>query len=139
MSAVGQSVYSIRRPKGKGCGIDFLNSNYSSVAEVSSQDFSAVVSWNEVKKLARRINCEFDRGKGNIYPNDLESYNRLLMFSALRQSIEKESSSLLEVVLNLNGYDLSYWAIYFKRAFWRGDIERVKRISNAFMLFFALV
>lgn len=137
MSSIGQLIYLIRHPHGKGCNIEYLNSTQSTITQSNSQDFTALVSWNEVKKLAKRINCQMD--KDNIYPNDLESYNRLLIYSALRQCIEKESSSLYEVVLNLNGYDLSYWTIHFKRAFWRGDNEGVRRISNAFMLFFALV
>jgi hypothetical protein len=130
-------VYLIRRCNSSETTVEFLNSNRNNLSDLDSQDFNAKVSWKEVKRLAKSLSCNICKNK--IYSTDPESYNKLLIFSALREHSHNEKCFLLfEIVTHLNGYDLSYWTIYFKRAFWKGDIDGIDRLSNAFKLFFGL-
>jgi hypothetical protein len=81
------------------------------------QDLRVNISWDEVKSLASCV--KWERGKDTVYPSRLEDYHRLLVFCAARPGTSKKNSyELGMIVQHLNGYDLSYWALQFKRAFW---------------------
>jgi hypothetical protein len=83
------------------------------------------------------------RTKEAVYPSNLESYHRLLVYCAARLGMkDRNLLDLSSVSLGLNGYDLSYWALQFKRAFWsdfEDHTDSLPRIAASFRLLFGLV
>jgi hypothetical protein len=122
-----------------GSQIEFAEASPSDSTLADFQDLRVCVSWQEVRRLSERISCSFS--KEAIYPHTLEDYSRLLVYCAVRPVIpQSKISDLIEIVLGLNGYDLSYWSMHFKRAFWSENSNvSLMRTATAFKHLFGLV
>lgn len=101
-------------------------------------DLRSTVPWVEVTRLARRLGCRV--GIGAVYPENLDQYSRVLIYCAVRLVVpQPRIFDLGEIVLGLNGYDLVYWSMHLKRAFWADDDDAsLRQIATAFMHLFGL-
>ena len=119
--------------------IEFAQGSPYDAALADFQDLRISVAWPEVKRLAQRIGCRIS--EDTIYPRTQEDYNRLLIFCAVRP-ITPQSwiPDLIKVVLGLNGYDITYWSMHFKRAFWSDTNETsLARTATGFKHLFGLI
>lgn len=119
--------------------VEFAQGSPFDAALADFQDLRISVPWPEVKRLAHRIECRLS--EDTIYPQTQEAYNRLLIFCAVRAvTPQSRIPDLIEVVLGLNGYDITYWSMHFKRAFWSDTNESsLARTATAFKNLFGLV
>ena len=76
-----------------------------------------------------------------MYAENQSDYDRLLIFSGVFPTLNSQTmiSDLLDIVLKLNGYDLNYWALQFKKAFWYNDSSHIVRVAEAFTVLFGLI
>jgi len=119
--------------------IEFAQGNPYDAALADFQDLRIDVAWPEVRRLANRIDCRIS--EDTIYPRTQEAYNRLLIFCAVRPvTPQSRIPDLIEVVLGLNGYDITYWSMHFRRAFWSDSNESsLDRTAKAFSHLFGLI
>lgn len=129
-------IFTVRKGKSQ---IEFAQSNSSDSKLADFQDLRAFVSWREVRSVAKNVSRHL--GKNAIYLDTLDDYNRLLIFCAVRPITPKHDvDNLIQVVFGLNGYDLSYWSMNFRRAFWSDNNESsLIRMTTAFKHFFGLI
>jgi hypothetical protein len=129
-----QSMYIIRKLESESV-IEFVHARSHDLDLLNSQDLRANVPWLEVKKMALQTSSVI--AGSIILPSNLDDYNRLLTYSAVRNSsLKGDKDLLMKLVMGLNGYHLSYWAMYFKRSFWM--YNSIERISQAFLIFFGM-
>jgi hypothetical protein len=112
-------------------------SKFNSITE-GAKDLEADVKWKELCFLAKRMGCNVSNDK--VYAKNQSEYDRLLIFAAVRPTLEHKAtvSDLSDVVLKLNGYDLNYWALQFKKAFWYEEHSQVARVAKSFSILFGL-
>lgn len=102
-----------------------------------SVDFTTRVDPSELLWMAEKLNCTVNGNR--IMIKDIDSYNRLLLYSAVRSTIKDKlvAEDLAYLILNLSGYDAHYWASALRSVWWKyGDNRHVTRIAKAFKIFF---
>lgn len=117
----------------------FIWSSTSGKPIKGSIDLKVRVEPTELLRLARKLNCTVNNGR--IIAPTLDSYNRLLLYSAVRPTIRNgaKAGDLAFLTLTLNGYDVHYWASTIREMWWRHNrYSRLTRIVKAFKLFFDL-
>jgi hypothetical protein len=118
--------------------VEFIHtSKFNSISD-GAKDLEAEVDWEELCSIAKRLGCFISDEK--VRTKSQSEYDRLLIFAAVRPTLKSKDtiSELSEVVLKLNGYDLNYWALQFKKAFWYEDHFKVARVAKAFNVLFGL-
>lgn len=118
--------------------VEFIHtSKFNSITE-GAKDLEAEVNWKELCFISKRLGCQISTEK--IYAKNQSDYDRLLIFAAVRPTLKHQTvvPDLSDIVLKLNGYDLNYWALQFKKAFWYEDNSQVARVAKAFNVLFGL-
>ena len=135
-TATKLSSFAVKRG---GSKVEFAQGSPFDAELEDFQDLRISVPWPEVRRLAQRIACRLS--EDTIYPQTQETYNRLLIFSAVRSvTAQSRIPDLVEVALGLNGYDITYWSMHFKRAFWSDTSESsLARTAMAFKYLFGLI
>ena len=120
-------------------GVELAHASpYDSIV-ADCQDLRANVPWHEIRRLATRIPCRVE--KEEIHPRELEQYDRFLIYCGARPFVRQAAIlDLSDVVVGLNGYDVSYWSMQFKKSAWPSNSkESPARTANAFNQLFGLV
>ena len=118
--------------------VEFIHtSRFNSITE-GAKDLEAKISWKELGFIGKRLGCKVSNDK--VYAKNQSDYDRLLIFAAVRPTLKHhiKASDLSEVVLKLNGYDLNYWALQFKKAFWYEERSQIARVAKSFSILFGL-
>ena len=106
----------------------------------SSIDLKVRINPKELLLLAREFNASV-RGD-RIFVQDLETYNRLLIYACVRPSLRRNLKSvhrLREQISNMTSWDSHYWASAFRELWWRyGRITKLRNVVKAFRLFFEI-
>ncbi|MGQ9507538.1 MAG: hypothetical protein ACUVTB_06780, partial [Candidatus Bathycorpusculaceae bacterium] len=119
--------------------VEFIHTSKFNTVSEGAKDLEAKVDWKELCSIAKTLGCVVSKDK--VHAKSQSDYDKLLIFAAVRSTLKCKTavSELSEVVLKLNGYDLNYWALQFKRAFWYEDHSQVTRVAKAFTVLFGLV
>lgn len=107
---------------------------------LSTCDLKAKVRAEELVRVARKLGIDVNSSTINV--GDLDVYNRLLIFAAVRPRLRDAGRvhELTWLVRNLNGWEASYWASAFREAWWAGDKRRgILRVARSFMTLFELM
>ncbi|MCX8185270.1 MAG: hypothetical protein RMI56_01685 [Sulfolobales archaeon] len=106
----------------------------------SSIDLVARIDPRELLLLAKELNIPVAKNKTLI--QNLELYNRLLIYTCVRSSIRKNVESvrkLEERISNMTSWDAHYWASAFRELWWKhGKHSKLRSIVKAFKLFFEI-
>lgn len=128
MARVLQAAFKVRM-YGKSAAFTWL----------STCDLKAKVDAEELARAARKMGLHVN-GR-TITVDDLDAYNRLLIYAAVRPFLKhaSQANSLLWLVRNLNGWQASYWASEFREAWWAKPGPRsIRRVARAFITLFEL-
>lgn len=134
VQAESHRVVSIRGRKAR-----FIWSSTPRKPVKGSIDFVARVDVSELLWIAKSLNCTVNGGK--ILVPDIDSYNRLLLYSAVRPTVRDRSKAvdLALLILSLSVHDVHYWASAVRSVWWRyGRGSHVSRVARAFKVFFNL-
>lgn len=106
---------------------------------LSTCDLKASIDVDELVQVAQKMGL---RTSGStMIVDDLDAYNRLLVYAAVRPRLKhaSQANELLWLVRNLNPWEAGYWASAFREAWWaRPDPKNVRRVAKAFMTLFEL-
>ena len=105
----------------------------------SSIDLETNINSNELLLLANELNNPTINGR--IYVQNLEQYNRLLVYACVRPSLKKAEYilKLRELVLEMTSWDSHYWASAFRELWWKhGKRRKLQHLVKAFKLFFEI-
>jgi len=100
-----------------------------------STDLRIKVKVGELLHLARVLGCSRERDVISV--PSLDAYNKLLLYSAVRASIRRpdKAKELAELILDLKGWDIHYWASKFRELWWRyRRPSRLMKTAKAFKL-----
>ncbi|MCW4008814.1 MAG: hypothetical protein NWF09_09040 [Candidatus Bathyarchaeota archaeon] len=103
-----------------------------------TSDLKAKLNPQEVLRLAAAFGIP---AHGRAIPVDtLEGYNRLLVYAAVRPSLNPaQASELAWLVKTMNSWDAHYWASAFREEWWRsGGYTHLRDRVKAFKLFFRM-
>jgi len=131
-----QTKYQIKLAKNKAT---FIWSSTPQTPLESSIDLKTKINPNELLALAKEFHSPIDNGK--ILVQNLEQYNRLLIYACIRPSLKKAESirELRERILDLTSWDAHYWASAFRELWWKnGKRSELHRLVKAFKLFFEI-
>lgn len=106
---------------------------------LSTCDLKAKIDAEELARVARKMGLQVS-GR-TIAVDDLDGYNRLLIYAAVRPLLRSASQAheLLWLVRNLNSWQAGYWASEFREAWWaRPSPSSVRRVAKAFITLFEL-
>jgi hypothetical protein len=104
---------------------------------LSTCDLKVKVNVEELARLARKLGLEVNGA--SIAVDSLDSYNRLLVYAAVRPFL-KDHAQLAWLVQNMNSWEASYWASAVREAWWAGEGQRgVSRVARAFITLFGLM
>ena len=136
MEAVDKAPYLVNLRRGLA---EFIWSSTPRSPTGGSIDLRLRAEPEELLWLAKCLNCEVNENE--ILPLSLDSYNRLLLYTAVRATLRKGSkiSDLALLVQALNRYDVHYWASALRELWWKYERYRpLMRVAKAFKLFFDL-
>ncbi|MEM3536258.1 MAG: hypothetical protein QXF44_00625 [Candidatus Bathyarchaeia archaeon] len=106
----------------------------------SSIDLKARINPKELLLLAKEFNIPVEENK--ILVQNLELYNRLLIYACVRPSLRKNFESirkLEEQIFDMTSWDAHYWASAFRELWWKhGKRAELQNIVKAFKLFFEI-
>ncbi|MEM2787652.1 MAG: hypothetical protein QXJ58_05210 [Archaeoglobaceae archaeon] len=106
----------------------------------SSVDLKAKINPKELLSLANEFNIPVEKNK--ILVQNLEVYNRLLIYACVRSSLRKNIESirkLEEQILGMTSWDAHYWASAFRELWWKhGKRTNLQNAIKAFKLFFEI-
>ncbi len=106
----------------------------------SSIDLKTRINPKELLSLANEFNIPVEKKK--ILVQNLEVYNRLLIYACVRPSLGKNIESirkLEEQILGMTSWDAHYWASAFRELWWKhGKRAELQSIIKAFRLFFEI-
>jgi len=106
---------------------------------LSTCDLKAEVDVDELARVARKMGLKVDGA--TIRVEDLDAYNRLLLYAAVRPYLRhaSQANELLWLVRNMNSWEAGYWASAFREAWWaRPNAKSVRRVAKAFITLFEL-
>ena len=136
LEEVLQTNYQIKLTKNKAT---FIWSSTPQTPLKSSIDLKTKISPNELFLLAKEFNSPVDNGK--ILVQNLEQYNRLLIYACVRPSLKKTESirKLQAQIFDMTSWDAHYWASAFRELWWKkGKRTELQRLVKAFKLFFEI-
>ncbi|MEM2998514.1 MAG: hypothetical protein QW542_06175, partial [Thermoproteota archaeon] len=94
----------------------------------------------ELLLLAKEFNIPIEKNK--ILVQNLELYNRLLIYACVRPSLRNNIEGirkLREQIFDMTSWDAHYWASAFRELWWKyGKRAGLRKIVKAFMLFFGI-
>jgi len=131
-----QTKYQIRLTKNRAT---FIWSSTPQTPLKSSIDLKTRINPNELLFLAKEFNSPVDNGK--ILVQNLEQYNRLLIYACVRPSLKKAESirKLQAQIFDMTSWDAHYWASAFRELWWKhGKPAELQRLVKAFKLFFEI-
>lgn len=102
-------------------------------------DLKVKIPTKELLSLAKEIGCFANRSR--IMPSDIDAYNRLLIYAAVRPTLTShlQSTKLAWLVKGLTGWDAHYWASRFRELWWEHrKFKGIRKTIKAFKLFFGL-
>lgn len=102
-------------------------------------DLKVKVPPQELLNLTKELHCPVDGSK--IMPSDIDSYNRLLIYAAVRPTLTHplQAVELVWLVKGLTGWDAHYWASRFRELWWEHrNLKGLRKAVKAFKLFFGL-
>jgi len=105
----------------------------------SSIDLKAKINPNELLLLAKEFGISIEKNK--ILVQNLELYNRLLIYACVRPSLRKIESirRLEEQIFGMTSWDAHYWASAFREMWWKhGKRAKLQNVVRAFKLFFEI-
>lgn len=106
----------------------------------SSIDLKARINPKELLLLAKEFNIPAEKNK--ILVQNLELYNRLLIYACVRPSLRKNIESirkLEEQIFDMTSWDAHYWASAFRELWWKhGKRAKLQKSIKAFRLFFEI-
>jgi hypothetical protein len=112
-------------------------SEFNSISD-GARDLEAEIEWNEIKHMAKLLQCRVS--KDVVQTRTQSDYDRLLVFAAAKSQVHSDRTvDLSQIVLRLNGYDLNYWALQFKKMSWFEEPSEIARVAHAFCTLFGLV
>lgn len=103
----------------------------------SAVDLKVKVPVLEILKIAEELGCNPVNSK--IFPQNLDVYNRLMIYAAVRPQVRSFSGirELKFLVKKINGLDAHYWAAGFREIWWKHRRYRsLLKAVKAFKLFF---
>lgn len=107
----------------------------------SSIDLKVRINPKELLMLAREFNTPFKEGR--IFVQNLEVYNRLLIYACVRPSLRGNAESVYKLerlVCGMTSWDAHYWASAFREHWWKfGKTVKLHNIVKAFKFFFGLL
>jgi hypothetical protein len=136
LEEVLQTKYQIKLTKNKST---FIWSSTPQAPLKSSIDLKTKISPDELLLLAKEFNSPVDNGK--ILVQNLEQYNRLLIYACVRPSLKKTESirNLQAQIFDMTSWDAHYWASAFRELWWKkGKHAELQRLVKAFKLFFEI-
>jgi hypothetical protein len=131
-----QTKYQIRLTKNMAT---FIWSSTPQTPLKSSIDLKTRINPNELLLLAKEFSNPVDNGK--IVVQNLEQYNRLLIYACVRPSLKKVESirKLQAEIFDMTSWDAHYWASAFRELWWKhGKHAEIQRLVKAFKLFFEI-
>jgi len=105
----------------------------------SSVDLKTRIDPRELTILAKSFGALVERDK--IIIQDLEQYNRLLIYACVRTSLRRAEniSKLQAQIFGMTTWDAHYWAAAFREQWWKkGKSSGLRRLVKAFKLFFEI-
>lgn len=106
----------------------------------SSIDLKARINPKELLLLAKEFKIPAEKNK--ILVQNLELYNRLLIYACVRPSLRKNIRSirkLEEQIFGMTSWDSHYWASAFRELWWKqGERTKLQKSIKAFKLFFEI-
>jgi hypothetical protein len=131
-----QTKYQIRLTKNMSI---FIWSSTPQTPLKSSIDLKTRINPSELLFLAKEFNSPVDNGK--IMVQNLEQYNRLLIYACVRPSLKEVESirKLQAEIFDMTSWDAHYWASAFRELWWKhGKNAEIQRLVKAFKLFFEI-
>ncbi|MCS7097589.1 MAG: hypothetical protein NZ922_01235 [Candidatus Methanomethyliaceae archaeon] len=105
-----------------------------------SIDLRTKINPRELLILAKKFHIPFEEDK--IFVQDLEVYNRLLIYACVRPFLRKNLENIHKLekqIFNMTSWDAHYWASAFRESWWKyGKLAKLKNIVRAFKLFFEI-
>lgn len=105
-----------------------------------SIDLRTKINPRELLMLAKKFHIPFEEDK--IFVQDLEVYNRLLIYACVRPFLRKNLENIHKLekqIFNMTSWDAHYWASAFRESWWKyGKLAKLKNIVRAFKLFFEI-
>jgi len=134
---VSETKYQIKLAKSKAT---FIWSSTPQTPLKSSVDLKVRINPNELISLAREFNIPTEKNK--IFVQNLDLYNRLLIYACVRPSLRKSVESvrkLEEQIFSMTSFDAHYWASAFRELWWKhGKRIKLQNVVKAFKLFFEI-
>ncbi len=104
----------------------------------SSIDLKVRINPEELISLAKEFYAQVNGNK--IIMQNLEVYNRLLIYACVRPSMRKNIENirrLEKIILDMTNFDAHYWASAFRELWWKhGKFTKLQNTVKAFKLFF---
>ena len=105
-----------------------------------SIDLKTKINPKELLLLAKEFNILVEENK--ILVQNLELYNRLLIYACVRPSLRESVESvrkLQEKIFDMTSWDAHYWASAFRELWWKhGKRLKLQKAVKAFRLFFEI-
>ncbi|MGB9960570.1 MAG: hypothetical protein ACPLKQ_08690 [Candidatus Bathyarchaeales archaeon] len=105
-----------------------------------SIDLKTKINPKELLLLAKEFNIPVEENK--ILVQNLELYNRLLIYACVRPSLRESVESvrkLQEKIFDMTSWDAHYWASAFRELWWKhGKRLKLQKAVKAFRLFFEI-
>lgn len=106
----------------------------------SSIDLKTRINPKELLLIAKEFSIPIEGDK--ILVQNLELYNRLLIYACVRPSLRKNVESIRklgEQIFDMTSWDAHYWASAFRELWWRyGKRAKLRNVVKAFKLFFGI-
>jgi len=113
--------------------------SFDSIFRGSNPDLKVKVEPRELIALAK--NLGYTVSWGRIILPDLDAYNRLLLYAAVRPTIRShlKAAELAMLIRGLTDWDAHYWASRLRELWWEHRSYRsLLKAVKAFKLFFGL-
>ena len=136
LEEVLQTKYQIKLTKNQAT---FIWSSTPQTPLKSSIDLKTKINSYELLLLAKEFNSPVDNDR--ILIQNLEQYNRLLIYACVRPSLKKAESirKLQAQIFDMTSWDAHYWASAFRELWWKyGRQAELQRLVKAFKLFFEI-
>jgi hypothetical protein len=105
-----------------------------------SIDLKTKINPKELLLLAKEFSIPVEENK--ILVQNLELYNRLLIYACVRPSLRENIKSvrkLQEKIFDMTSWDAHYWASAFRELWWKhGKRLKLQKAVKAFRLFFEI-
>jgi len=136
LEQVLQTKYQIKLAKNRAT---FIWSSTPQKPLKSSIDLKTKINTDELLIIAKELSVPVEDNK--IMVQNLELYNRLLIYACIRPSLRKAESicRLQEKIFDMTSWDAHYWASAFRELWWKhGKRAGLQNVVKAFRLFFEI-